>query len=73
MSALDDNIVVDFDAGKDYKAQYIQCMQCIMCKQIKCKDEFVSKQSKRLYNKACRACINNNSNNQKKYRLKGKE
>ena len=68
MSALDDNIVVDFDAGRDYKEQYIQCMQCIVCKQIKCVDEFVSKQSKRVYNKACRACIEYN-----KKRLKKKE
>ena len=62
MCELDDNIVVNFDAGKDYKAQYIQCMQCRICKQLKCVDEFVSKQSKRLYNKSCRACLNNNEN-----------
>ena len=60
MSELDNNIVVDFDAGRDYKAQYMQCMQCIICKQLKCVDEFVSKQSKGLYNKSCRACIEYN-------------
>ena len=69
MSKLDNNIVVDFDAGRDYKEQYIQCMQCIICKQIKYVDEFVSKHSKRIYNKACRACIEYNKNS----KLKGKE
>ena len=52
----------------DCKTQYIQCMQCRICKQLKCVDEFVSKQSKRLYNKSCRACLINNE----KSRLKGK-
>ena len=66
MSALDDHIVVDFDTGRYLKPQYIQCKSC---KQIKCLDEFVSKHSKRIYNKACRVCLDHN----KKSRRKGKE
>ena len=57
MSALDDHIVVDFDTGRYLKPQYIQCKSC---KQIKCLDEFVSKHSKRIYNKACRGCLDHN-------------
>ena len=52
--------------GRDCKSRY---MQCNICKQIKCVDEFVSKHSKRIYNKICRACLNNNE----KSRLKRKE
>ena len=66
MSELDDNIVVEFDVGRDCRIIY---MQCRACKQIKCVDEFVSNHSKRVYNKACRACLDNNE----KSRLKGKE
>ena len=66
MSELDDNIVVDFDVGRVCRVRY---MQCKACKQVKYVDEFVSKHSKRIYNKTCRACFNNNE----KSRLKGKE
>ena len=66
MRELDDNIVVDFDIAGALKPQYIQCRTC---KQIKCVDEFVSKHSKRIYNKICRACLDVG----KKSRLKGKE
>ena len=66
MSALDDNIVVDFDAGSDCKTQY---MQWKACNQVKCVDEFVSKHYMRVYSKTCRACLDHN----KKSRLKGKE
>ena len=55
MSELDDNIVVEFDTGRDCRIRY---MQCRACKQIKCVDGFVSKHTKRVYNKACRACLN---------------
>ena len=66
MSALDDNIAVEFPTGSDCKTQY---MQCIICKQIKYTDEFVTKHSKRIYNKTCRTCLNNNEES----RLKEKE
>ena len=66
MSALDDNIVVEFDNGRDCRTRY---MQCKACKQAKCVDEFISKHSKRIYNKACRACLDAS----KKSRLKRKE
>ena len=39
MSTLDDDILVEFDTGRDLKPRY---MQCIICKQIKPTDEFVS-------------------------------
>ena len=66
MSAVDDNIAVEFPTGSDCKTQY---MQCIICKQVKCVDGFVSKHSKRVYNKTCRACLDVS----RKSRLKGKE
>ena len=66
MSELDDNIFVEFPTGSDCKTQY---MQCKACKQVKCVDEFVSKHSKRIYNKTCRACLDHNQ----KSRFKGKE
>ena len=44
-------------------------MQRRACKQIKCVDEFVGKHSKRIYNKARRACLDASN----KYRLQGKE
>ena len=69
MSALDDNIVVDFDTGRDLKPRYIQSKQCKSCKRINCVDEFVSKHSKIIYNKICRACLEVC----RKSRLKGKE
>ena len=40
MSALDDNIAVEFPTGSDCKTQY---MQCIIGNQIKHTNEFVSK------------------------------
>ena len=57
MSVLDNNIMVEFDTGRDCKTQYLQCMQCIICKQIEQSDEFVSTHSKRIYNKSCRVCL----------------
>ena len=45
MSALDDNIAVEFPTGSDRKTRH---MQCIICKQIKHTDEFVSKHSKKV-------------------------
>ena len=69
MSELDDHIVVEFDTGRDCKAQYMQCIQCIPCKQIKQSDEFVSEHTKGIYNKSCRACLDVD----KYSRLKGKE
>ena len=66
MSELDDNIVVEFDVGRDCRVRY---MQCRACKQIKCVDEFVSKHSKRVYNTPCRACLDVS----RKSRFKGKE
>ena len=44
-------------------------MQCKACKQIKCVEEFLSKDTKRIYKKACRTCLDAG----KKHRLKGKE
>ena len=44
-------------------------MQCRTCKQIKSVGEVISKDSERIYNKACRACLDAS----KKYRLKRKE
>ena len=66
MSELDDNIAVEFPTGSDCKTQY---MPCIICKQIQHTNEFVSKHSKRIYNKICRACLDHNKNS----RFKRKE
>ena len=58
--------MIIFLLSSDCKTQY---MQCKACKQVKYVDEFVSKHYMRVYNKTCRACLNNNE----KSRLKGKE
>ena len=57
MSVVDNNIIVEFDTGRDCKTQYLQRMQCIICKQIKQSEECISKRSKRIYNKSCRVCL----------------
>ena len=66
MSALDDSIAAELPTGSDCKTRYIQC---IIWKQIKHTDEFVSKHYKKVYNKARRACLDVG----KKSRLKGKK
>ena len=66
MCELDENIVVDFETGRDCRTRYIQCRTC---KQRKCVDDFISKHSKRIYTKSCRACLDASN----KYRLRRKE